>query len=282
MPIPRLHLFELEDQPWFPAVVRDLATDYLHFVETNLALHRPAVAPLAEALRATRADRVIDLCSGGAGPVPPLREELAAEGLAIRFTLTDRFPNLSAFERTAAGSDGGIDIVAGPVDARSVPADLTGFRTLFNAFHHFRPADAVAVLRDAAQAGQPIGVFEISDRRLATLLPLLLLTPLMVALSTPFIRPFRWHRLLWTYLVSLVPLTCWWDGAVSQLRAYTVAELEQLAAEVRVDGYTWRAGQVPIRSAPGQLTYLLGYPDEGEGSRLTAPPAAAEPESVSS
>ena len=29
MPIPRLHLVELEDLRWFPTVVRDLATDYL-------------------------------------------------------------------------------------------------------------------------------------------------------------------------------------------------------------------------------------------------------------
>jgi hypothetical protein len=264
MPIPRLHLFELEDQPWFPAAVRDLATDYLHFIETKFALHRPAVGLLAEALRATGADHVIDLCSGGGGPIPALQKALAAEGLAVRFTLTDRFPNVPAFERAAAASDGTIAFVAEPVDARSVPEELVGFRTLFNAFHHFRPADALAVLRDAARAGQPIGVFEIPDRRLGTLVPLVLLTPLLVAVSTPFIRPFCWRRLLWTYLVPLVPLTCWWDGAVSQLRAYKPLELERLAAEVEVDGYTWRAGRVPIGSAPGRLTYLLGYPAGSE------------------
>jgi hypothetical protein len=274
VPIPRLHLFELEDQPWFPAAVRDLATDYLHFIEAKFELHRPVVALLAEALRATKAAHVVDLCSGGAGPIPALQKALAAEGLDVRFTLTDRFPNIPSFEETSAASEGRMAFVAEPVDARTVPKDLTGFRTLFNAFHHFRPADAVAVLRDAAEAGQPIGVFEISDRRLSTLLPLLLLTPLMVALSTPFIRPFRWHRLLWTYLVPLVPLTCWWDGIVSQLRAYTVAELERLAAEVGVTGYTWRAGQVPIGSVPGRLTYLIGHPAVADPDR----PADAEPE----
>jgi hypothetical protein len=98
MPIPRARLFELEDQPWFPAVVRDLATDYLHFMEARFALHRPVVPLLADALRATGAARAVDLCSGGAGPIPGLQKELAAEGLAVRFTLTHRFPNLTAFE----------------------------------------------------------------------------------------------------------------------------------------------------------------------------------------
>jgi SAM-dependent methyltransferase len=255
----RFHLFELEDQPWFPAVVRDLATDYLHFIETRFALHRPAVAPLRDALRATGASRVVDLCSGGGGPILLLQRALADEGIAVRFTLTDRFPNLMAFRETAARSQGTIDFVAEPVDARSVPDSLTGFRTLFNAFHHFRPDAAMAVLRDAARAGQPIGIFEISDRALSTLLPMLLLTPWMVLIATPFVRPFLWRRVFWTYVVPLVPLTCWWDGLVSQLRAYTPAELESLAHTAAVETYAWRAGRVPIVATPGYLTYLVGH-----------------------
>jgi hypothetical protein len=260
MSIPRMHLFELEDQPWFPAIVRDLATDYLRFVETSFALHRPVVGLLAEALRATKAEHVVDLCSGGGGPIPALHTALADEGVTVDFTLTDRFPNLQAFEQVAAASQGTIAFLTEPVDARAVPDRLRGFRTMFNAFHHFRPADAAAVLRDAAKAGQAIGIFEIPERRLSTLVPLLLLTPLLVALTTPFIRPFRWSRLLWTYVIPMVPLTCWWDGIVSQLRAYTPAELTRLANDVSTDTYSWRAGQVPIASTPGRLTYLLGSP----------------------
>jgi hypothetical protein len=266
MTIPRLHLFELEDQSWFPATVRDLATDYLHFVETTFALHRPVLPLLGQALQATKRRHVIDLCSGGGGPIPPLQRDLAAQGIAVSFTLTDRFPNVPAFERVAAVAAGKIALFNEPVDARAVPSQLSGFRTMFNAFHHFRPVDAIAVLRDAAQAGEPIGIFEIPERRPCTIAPLLL-TPLLVALATPFIRPFRWRRLLWTYLVPLVPLTCWWDGLVSQLRAYTPKELEELASAVAIDKYSWRAGQVPISPTPGKLTYLLGFPNDDESGR---------------
>src|SRR5207249_589929 len=143
---------------------------YLHFMETKCALHRPVAPLLAETLRLTGVQQVIDLCSGGAGPIPELQKALAAEGLSVRFTLTDRFPNIPAFQRIAADSQGRIAFVAEPVDARSLPRQLTGFRTLFNAFHHFSPPDAVAILRDAAGAGQPIGIFEISDRTWRTLI----------------------------------------------------------------------------------------------------------------
>jgi len=38
MRIPRLHPFELADQSWFPSAIRDLVTDYLHFIGTKFAL----------------------------------------------------------------------------------------------------------------------------------------------------------------------------------------------------------------------------------------------------
>jgi hypothetical protein len=260
MQIPRLQLFELEDQPWFPAPVRDLATDYLRFMQTRFELHHPAAALLGEAVRATASERVVDLCSGGGGPVPALSRSLAAEGLEVDYVLTDRFPNGKAFRRIVDEHPSSISFVAEPVDARAVPAQLTGFRTLFNAFHHFAPDDARAVLRDAARSGQPIGVFEIPDRALPMILSMLLLTPWLVLLATPCIRPFTWARFLCTYMVPLVPLTCWWDGVVSQLRAYTPAELERLAESVGVESYRWRAGKVALSSGPGSLTYLIGYP----------------------
>jgi len=118
----------------------------------------------------------------------------------------------------------------------------------------------MAVLRDAVQAGQSIGIFEILERSLRSLVPICFLVPLLVAITTPFIRPFCWRRLLWTYLLPLVPLTCWWDGIMLQLRAYSPAELQDLAWAVRARTYYWRAGRVPIVSNPGCLRYLIGYP----------------------
>ena len=271
MTLPRFHLFELEDQAWLPTVIRDLGTDYIRFVQATFGLHRPILEPLATALEATHSHRVIDLCSGAGGPAPDLCRSLAARGLAVHFTLTDRFPNVPALERAAAASSGAISFIEQPVDARSVPADLRGFRTIFNSFHHFKPKDAAAILRDAVAAHQPIGIFEIPERSVPLLLSVLL-TPLFVALATPFIRPFRWRRLLWTYLIPLVPLTCVWDGVVSMLRAYTMEELRALSAGLGDDSFTWQAGQIPIPSTYGHVTYLLGCP----AARTRSEPRSAE------
>ena len=142
--LPRLQLFELEDQSWFPATIRDLATDYLHFLEARFALHRPAVPLVAEMLRLSKATHVVDLCAGGGGPMPALLHALAADGMKPQVTLTDRFPNVPAFQRMADGSNGQICFHTEPVDARAIPPELHGLRTLFNAFHHFDPSAALA------------------------------------------------------------------------------------------------------------------------------------------
>ena len=253
----RIHLFELEDQAWFPAAIRNLATDYLHFVQTAVALHRPMAPLVADALRAGRTTQIVDLCSGGAGPLPELLRDLAGRGIHATATLTDLFPNVPAFERAVAEGAGAVTFASQPVDARAVPGQLTGLRTIFNGFHHFKPDDASAILRDAAASNQPIAIFEVSQRSLLTLLSVLL-TPIFVWLTTPFMRPFRWTRLLFTYPLPLVPLTCLWDGIVSQLRAYTPGELRQLGASA--GSMEWRSGHVPFPRGPGRLTYLIGCP----------------------
>jgi hypothetical protein len=260
MTFPRFHLFEFEDQPWFPRHRARSGDRYLCFILSALEPHRAIVSVLADALRATGACEIVDLCSGGGGPAISLQASLAAAGLSTHITLIDRFPNRRAFHRIADVSYGQIGFVAQSVDARCVPRTLGGFRTIFNSFHHFREADAKKILRNAAESRQAIGIFEYPERSALIILLTLCFTPLLVALATPFIRPYRWTRFFFTYLVPLVPLTCWWDGVVSHLRAYTVDELSGLADEAAPDSYEWNAGRIALPSSPGHLTYLIGYP----------------------
>ena len=257
MRLPRLQLFELEDLAWFPPTIRDLATDYLHFMEEHFALHAPVVPLLREQIEKSKATQIVDLCSGGGGPARAIYESLLAAGFKVRIILTDKFPNVAAFSRLAALYPEGISFRLDAVDASNAPRELTGLRTVFNAFHHFDPLAARAVLESAVGARQPIGIYEIPERSLIMMVPFLF-TPLYIALATPFIRPFRWKRLLFTYVIPLIPLTCWWDGLISAWRAYTVAELLELTRGL--EAYDWSAGQVKIGRWLGHVTYLQGLP----------------------
>lgn len=247
----RMHLFEIEDQPWCPAAIRDGGTDFLQFALRTGKNYAP-VAPFLNGVLARLGERrVVDLGSGGGGPWLGLAGAVDAE-----VTLTDRYPNVEAFRRARAQTGGRLGFHAEPVDAAAVPAGLRGFRTLFTAFHHSTPAEARAILADAVRSGQGIGVFETTERS-ARCIAAMLFSPLLVLAATPFIRPFRWSRLLWTYLVPLVPLLVLWDGIVSCLRSYTPDEMRALAEGL--GDYDWEAGQL-TGHAPIPVTYLVGTP----------------------
>jgi hypothetical protein len=249
----RVHLFELIDQSWIPAFLRDAETDYLATVIAKARPFHPLAKQIAPLLDA-HDDRIVDLASGGAGPWPSLRDAIASErsGRAPSVTLTDLYPNTRAFARAAAD---GIAHEATPVDATAVPARLRGVRTMFDGLHHLRPEAARAVLVDAHRARVPIVIGEALGRRPSTLIGVLLI-PLFVLLLTPLVRPFSIARLVFTYLVPILPLVIAWDGFVSCLRTYRPHEL--LALTEGLDGYRWTAGDISHRG--GTLTYLVGEP----------------------
>src|SRR5574341_447418 len=229
----RLHLLEIHDQAWCPASLRDAVTDNLQFY-LNLGNSYGPIAPrLRAAVARAGATRIVDLCSGGGGPWRRLCR--AFDGVGI--LLTDKFPNRAALGRTRTATGSRVDFYPESVDATRVPGTLAGFRTLFTSFHHFAPDQARTILQDAVRRRQGIGVFEVTARRPGAILALLL-APLLVLLSAPFIRPFRWSRLAWTYSLVL-PVVAVCDGIVSCLRTYAPAELRELVAGLTQDGYAW-------------------------------------------
>ncbi|MEM8931886.1 MAG: hypothetical protein AAGE94_11970, partial [Acidobacteriota bacterium] len=230
------------------------------FLFTRFLDRTPVVERLAALLERTDERRLVDLCSGSSGPLCEVLDRLAEEhGLDVSATLTDLYPNVACFDGLRARPCGRIDAVDSPVDARRVPTTLDGVRTLFAGLHHFAPAEARAILADAAAERRPIAVFEVSERhpRLLAVLPLL---PFAVWAMTPWLRPWSLRRLLLTYLVPLVPLLVFWDGLVSCCRTYTVPELEALIADLDTDGYRIEVGQDRVRGLPARVTWLLGWP----------------------
>ncbi len=138
MSLPRLQLFEWEDLEWFPHAIRDLALDYLGFLEVRFALYKPVLPLLRRVLEQTDTLKVVDLCSGRGRMVLALHKALASDGITIEFTLTDKFPNLRAFREISAQHPLNLRYISDSVDATKVPPELAGVRTIFNASITFR------------------------------------------------------------------------------------------------------------------------------------------------
>ena len=263
----RLHLFEWEDQQWFPALFRNFITDHLVFHVSRLFV--PALPTLTKAMRSTGYASIVDLCSGGGGPLLALVPKCAeALGQPVTMTLTDLYPNRAAFEQTKARSSGSIDFRAESTNAMDCPQSLQGFRTLFTALHHFRPHDARKILADAVEKGVPIAAFEAQERNASRLIVVPFATFLSAFLLTPFVGRMTFGRFFFTYLIPLAPLFYAWDGVVSCLRTYSPAELKDLTKGLDHRGYRWEVGQIAAHGhvGPYNITYLVGVPSMKSGS----------------
>ncbi len=258
----RLELFEIHDHPLFPAGLRNLVTDALQILWKFGDSYHSLVPRLHGFLVASNSHEILDLCSGGGGPWLNLAACLARDhSFPVRVSLSDKYPNGDAFEKIAHQPSLMISGVRHPVDATQVSESLEGFRTMFSSFHHFDPPAAFEVLRSAQRAGQGIGIFEVPRRSLKTM-SVLCFTPLLVLLLTPAISPFRWSRLLWTYLIPIVPLVIFIDGLISCLRAYSLEELREMVTELeqqpRHSEFHWEVGEECSGLLP--VTYLIGCP----------------------
>jgi hypothetical protein len=255
----RKQLLELEDQRWFPSLIRGYMQDYLHFMATlSPKPFSTFVNRLHWAMHSCGETRIVDLCSGSGGPVDSIVELMEKqERFDVKVQLTDLFPNIKAM-RARERANARISGVIQPVDATLVPANLRGFRLMCNSFHHFKPQDAQKILGNAVENGQGIAIVELVNRSLFGFVSAWF-GAFTQFFFVPFMRPFSLGRVLFTYLIPLIPLATLWDGTVSCLRVYSPSEMEELILPYRNSHYQWEIGKVPTGMGPA-LNYLIGYP----------------------
>jgi hypothetical protein len=254
----RFHLFEITDKKWCPQSVRGTVTDYMQFGVTRWESDIAVASVLRQVLDRLGVHQVVDLCSGSGGPWLGMLKAFEDTSPPVRVCLTDKYPNIPALKYVCDHSQGRVGFSSEPVDAAHVPETLVGFRTVCAAFHHFRPPEARAILQDAVNRQQGIAIFEITERTPRTILIFIALS-LLMPFCIPFLRPFRWSRLVWTYLIPIAPVVQLYDSFISCLRTYSLPELQELTADIHNKEYLWETGVIKALHSPVPITYLLGY-----------------------
>jgi hypothetical protein len=200
----RMHLFEWEDRAWFPPSLRAAMTSYLAATYGITPYPKLWADYLSKLMSRDGVTEIVDLGSGSGGPVGRVAKELEARGFKVCFTLTDLYPNVRGLEFRPYGA-GSIRYWPTPVDATRVPAELSGIRTMFASFHHFRPEHARGILRDAFEQRRPICIFEGTSRTAGAVASAALI-PFLVLALTPIVKPVSWIQILFTYFVPILPL----------------------------------------------------------------------------
>jgi len=274
----RRQLFEFEDLPWFPHWIRKCMTRYIVAMHRLLGTSKTLAKLVAQALEHSTTHRVIDLCSGSGGPMLEVADILRQHyGYPdLQLTLSDLYPNQEAAHQLNQNEDEKTSYLTTPVNAADLDKELAGVRTMVCSLHHMRPEVAKSILRNAQQSQQPICIYEISDNSVPRGVRWLALpiTFIMVLFDTPLIRPLTWQQLVFTYLIPILPLAIAWDGAVSNIRTYTLSDLDTLLSDLQSDAYAWEKGT--LKGKGGDKLYLLGLPLAKE-TETTSSPENTEP-----
>lgn len=258
----RLHLFEWEDLSWFPSRFRCFITDLLQHRLTTFNVYQPVIAKVEHLLNVMGEEKLVDLCSGGGGFLLQMDKHWQQKDSSISITMTDKYPNIDAFERIHTVTEKRVNYCEDSVDVTAVPQSMNKVRTLFSAFHHFNPETAQAILQNAVHHNSAIGIFEFTERTPANIVKTALFSPLVTFLQTPGVKPYKWSRFFWTYIIPVVPFITTWDALVSNVRSYTEEELHKMTASLEgAEHYTWNIEKVVVGGkAAIPVMSLIGYP----------------------
>lgn len=258
----RIHLFEFEDLSWFPNWIRMCMTRYINTIHKLLGSETQIVSLLNNILKQSNTTHIIDICSGSGGPMPSVFHLLrTTHGYKnLKLTLSDLYPNLEVLKSINSKPESNINYLETPLDATNLNQDAIGLRTMICSMHHMPPNIARDILKDAKEQRQPIFIYEISDNSFPTWLwwiafPINIITTLVVTL---LVRPMSWQQIVFTYLIPILPFLIAWDGAVSNVRTYTLEDMDILLKDLNDEHYRWEKGA--IKGKGSNKLYLIGIP----------------------
>lgn len=162
------------------------------------------------------------------------------------------------------GVGGGIETITPflnkGVDVKTLPIDefntkQSGLYLFVNSFHQLPPDKAKAILEQIADSGNPIVAVEGNNDSLWQIVGMTVFVPLTVILSAPFVKPFRLDRLLFTYIIPILPLIILFDGCAALMKLYNPADLKELTSPIK--NYRWEYGKNDNRRG-GKIIYLKG------------------------
>jgi hypothetical protein len=240
---------ELEDYHWFPQRLRKYQMDYIGNLVQWVHLYKPLVPVVQQLMRQHHLQQITDCCSGNGAPAMYIQRQLQPMS---PLTLTDKYP-----QPIAATTD--VNYITTPIDVLELIPQPHHLYTMFNAFHHFNTVEQQALLKRFADAKASCLIAEILQPNVAVLLKIILTTTLVQLLTAPFIKPFSWGRLLFTYLLPINLITVTYDGIVSVLKSKSLSSYADLVAGMQMPGYTFTVKK--MRQLTGNIIYITGHPN---------------------
>jgi len=240
------YLFEFHDQPSTPAPIRKTILDCLRMCNSRFRPYNQQVSK--EIIHICKEQNLTTVVELGAGHAPITRE-LASRPEANKLKLIpcDLYPETESWQELQDKHPDQVEFIPEPVDflkEREWPDQC--LLVIVAAFHHIPLEHRDQFIQTIQKSGKPIVVFEPIRKTLFSIF--LSLFAVIPVLLTPLILLFRpgWlRRILWTWLIPVIPLMFWWDSVISCLRQWSPQEWEQHLAENLGEEAEWKIDSGP-------------------------------------
>ncbi len=242
------HLPELEDSAWFPKSLRDYQTDFLGKITALLGLYDPVRYWIDKNFGRTFS--FVDLCSGSGIPAIAITQNKRSTGATL--ILTDRYPNARAGSSQGMGE--GVLYRSKPLELPATEMPIGDCYLMFNSFHHFSEGQLLEIVKNADRSGSAIVFVDPIQPAFLSFLKVFFSTLLLPFFIVPFIRPFRFDRIIYTYFLPIGVLVTLWDGLASVLKSYSERRLGAFAEALRDQGIKVETGV--HKGSFANLTYI--------------------------
>ena len=226
----RKQVFQFSNQKWYPSFLKRDMYEFMSWFVGKVNAAKPFLPVLEEVIGHTQTKTIINIDSKiGAGIETVLT--LLPEGTEVINVELERFSTHNK-----------------------------GMYTFINSFHQLDEKKATYYLTQIADSGNSVAVLEGNNDSLWQVVGMTIFVPLTVILSAPFVQPFRITRLIFTYLIPILPVVTMLDGFLALFKLYNPNDLNELVSNIPVKSYVWKSGKAD-NGRGGKIIYLMGYPE---------------------
>lgn len=223
----RKQIKQIINTPWCPDFFKTLVAEFLSWFVVKVNATQPFIPVIDEITDKTQMKKIINIeFNTGAGieTVQPYLKE---------------------------------DITVISIPAEKIDTSEKGVYLFVNSFHQLNSAEAGTILQNIADGGNPVVVVEGNNDSLWQIVGMTVFVPLTVLLTAFFVKPFRISRIIFTYVLPILPIIIVIDGCLALLKLYSPDDLLELTSSIKTENYEWKAGKKD-NGRGGKIIYLTG------------------------
>lgn len=223
----RKQITQIINVGWFPKFLKTLIAEFLSWFVVKVNATKPFIPVIEDVLNKTNHNRIINIefdVGAGIETVKPfLKDDVTVDSIHIT--------NFNTSEK--------------------------GVYLFVNSFHQLNSEKAKKILQDIVDSGNPVVVVEGNNDSLWQIVGMTVFVPLTVLLTAFFVKPFRISRVIFTYLIPILPIIIVIDGCIALLKLYNPTDLLELTSSLERNNYEWKAGKND-NGRGGKIMYLTG------------------------